>query len=75
MLPSYVEGDDFVAVRDTRVGCLGVRLRLRTYVLRDNPDHRPGDDISHSVVATWAVHGSPRDAVFHIGRFHRVTVE
>ncbi|WP_420961066.1 hypothetical protein [Brucella sp. IR073] len=72
--PSYVEGGSFNVVRDQEIGCLGRKLRYRVYRLKDNPDQRPGNDISHSVVAKWASSGSPEDAVFHLGSFHRITV-
>lgn len=74
MSPSYVEDGSFNVVRDEEFGCLGQRLRHRVYTLKANPDQRPGNDISHSVAAHWMQEGCPRDAVFHLGRFHRVTV-
>ncbi|WP_281354859.1 hypothetical protein [Chelativorans xinjiangense] len=42
--------------------------------MKQNPDQRPGNDISHTVAAYWSAAGCPSDAVFHIGSFHRVTV-
>jgi len=73
MRPSYVENDSFSVVDTRQIGCLGRRLLLRQYRLRANPDQR-ASDISYSVVASWAMAGMPKDAVFHLGDFYRVTV-
>ncbi len=74
MPPDYVESGPFKVVRDQEVGCMGRILRWRVYRLKQNPDQRPGNDISHTVAAYWSAAGCPSDAVFHIGSFHRVTV-
>lgn len=75
MDPSYVEDGSFRVVSENRVGCLGRKLLLRKYKLRGHPDQRAGEDISYSVVASWALAGMPSDTVFHLGCFERVTVE
>lgn len=74
MSPAYVEDGSFNVVRDEDIGGMGTRLRHRVYQLKQNPDQRPGSDISHSVVMRWLLCGCPSDVVFHLGRFHRLTV-
>lgn len=70
----YVTDGSFNVVRDEAYEWCGQTVRLRVYVLKQNPDQRQGDDISHSVAVRWAASGMPRDAVFHLGRFYRTTV-
>lgn len=74
MSPSYVECDDFRVVHDDTFGVAGEMLRHRIYTLRQNPDQRQGDTIVETVVKAWTLAGSPPDGVFHLGRFHRVTL-
>lgn len=73
MSPEYVERDVFRVVKDQTIGCRGERIRLRTYRLVENPDTSV-TDINYTIVAAWSEHGYPRDAVFHLGSFCRVTV-
>lgn len=72
MSPSYVENDDFRVVQDRYIGAGGMRLRLRTYRLKDNPSSQC-HDMSYSTLLQWARDGEPNDAVFHLGDFERVT--
>ncbi|CUX20247.1 hypothetical protein AGR7C_Cc150071 [Agrobacterium deltaense Zutra 3/1] len=72
--PSHVENEHFVLIGEKEIGCDGRRLLLRQYCVSQNPDMRPSNDISHTVVAKWALAGMPHDAVFHLGPWFRVTV-
>ena len=75
MAPEYVECPDFRVVHDGRFGVGGKSVRHRIYTHTNNPDQRSGDTILPTVVKTWVLAGEPNDAVFHLGRFHRVTVD
>lgn len=74
MSPAYVECDDFRVVHDDVLGVYGNRVRHRIYRLRAQPDQRAPDTIELTAIKVWALAGSPADAVFHLGNFHRMTV-
>jgi hypothetical protein len=74
MTPDYVESGDFKCTEDRQIGCDGVTLRLRSYRMKGNPDQRPGNDVSHSIIKRWALAGCPDDYLIHYGSFYRITV-